>query len=129
MILSQGPLGVTEIVRNPTWEAVEAAIRAVDAGVFADACLGELDDMPLDTATHMIIGGSAGRFLVSANPGGARHHTLVNPKGSTHERVQFVVSGQLVDIETRYCVDLTTVLRAAKTFFAQEELDASCSWE
>ena len=62
-----------------------------------------------------------GQYVVSVNVNGSGYNTLANPDGASHEMRKFVAGGQLIEIETLYCVDLATVLRAASQNGTQGE--------
>lgn len=105
-------------IDNPTWDEVEAAIRALDGRDRNDIYL-----VPriADPETFLGVGGGGGRYLVTGIIASERFPTVVKELGrgaKRHEgeRELLVVGGQEGDYPRRWIIDLETALRAARAF-------------
>ena len=114
-----------ELVSNPAWADIDAAIRRLDNRTWNDIYL-----RPIDAAaeTYLVVGGGAGRYVVSGSEAGERFPTLPNPSGSETELVPVCVGGQLGEYPSRYVVDLNAALAAARSFYDAGGFDCGISW-
>ena len=118
-----GPEG-SETIMNPTWEQIEAAIRALD-GIQKTLVTIAAEDCE----AHMGIGGGSGAFICYATRDNLTFDTLVNPSGHADRKQRVIAGGQPGDYTEKHCVTLPAILRAAKAFAILGELDGSLEWD
>jgi hypothetical protein len=112
-----------EVITNPAWGEVDAAIRLLDNHERNDIYL-----RPIRAAkdTYLAVGGGAGRYVVSGSMEGRRFPTLENPSGSEAELVPVCVGGQLGEYPSRYVVDLSVALAAVRSFYDAVASSVAC---
>lgn len=123
---SGGPTRRDEVVRNPAWSEVEAAVRALDNATRNDVYLRlceSIDD------TWLSVAGGAGRYLVTGVDGGARFPTRARGDGSAEGMVSLVVGGQPGEYPALHIVDLDAALRAARAFLLAGSCSGGIEWE
>ena len=114
-----------EVISDPTWGDIEAAIRLLDNRSRNDIYL-----RPIGAAedTYLAVGGGAGRYVVSGSEEGKRFPTLENLSGSETELVPVCVGGQLGEYCSRYVVSLSAALEAARSFYDAGSFECGVSW-
>ncbi len=112
--------GLLEEARG--WEEIEAAIRKLDGHRRTLVTLEAEGEM------HMAIGGGTGKYLVYVTFDNENFNYLVNPTKSDNAET-LVVGGQEGIYPAKWFVDLTTTLRAAKSFAEFGTIEKSVVWE
>lgn len=111
-----------EEIEDPTWEAVEAAVRAMDNDTRTEVLLtqGEMD--------YLLVGGGAGRYVVSVQrPDEAL--TMRNPSAASRDdKVTLVSGGQAGEYEAAMVVSLDLVLQAAHAYLQSGREDPRLTW-
>ena len=101
----------------PSWKKIETAIRGLDGDRSTLITLGG------EGATHMAIGGGVeGLYVVYMTPDNLNYYNLIAPS-KPYEPVYLMAGGQLGQYPARQCIDLDTVLLAAKTFAQKGQLE------
>lgn len=110
-------------IENPDWQEIETAILELNGKSKTLVALGA------DEETYMsICGGEAGKYIVNVTLDNMSFYNLVNfSKSEQIERL--VVGGQAGSYPAKMCIDLQTVLLAAKTFVELGKLEESVRWE
>lgn len=103
------------------WAEIEAAIRELDGQ------RRTLVTLEADGETHMAIGGGAGKYLVYVTFDNENFNYLVHSTKLNNAET-LVVGGQEGIYPAKWCVDLTTALKAAKSFAEFGTLEKSV-WE
>ena len=100
-----------------------------------EAAIGELDGhrrtlVTLETGgeTHMAIGGGAGKYLVYITFDNENFSYLIDSTKSGGAEA-LVVGGQEGIYPGKWCVDLTTTLKAARSFAELGSIERSVLWE
>jgi Immunity protein Imm1 len=104
------------------WGEIEAAIRELDGH------RRTLVTLEAEGETHMAIGGGTGKYLVYVTFDNENFNYLVNPTKLDNAET-LVVGGQEGIYPAKWCVDLTTTLRAAKSFVEFGAISKSVVWE
>ena len=104
------------------WRQIETAIADLDAQQKTLVLL------ETDGETHMVVGSGLGRYVVYITFDNENFHYLIDPS-KTEVESTLVVSGQEGCYPSKLCVDLTTTLKAAKTFAEFGILEKSVVWE
>ena len=120
-----GPARHTTDVDQPGWEAVDAAVRALD-----NACRNDLYLTPqkADPETYLCIGGGAGRYIVTGSIRNEEFPTVIDPSKAAEPEEVLVVGGQSGCFPGNWAVDLDTALRAARSFHATGEFAGEVTW-
>lgn len=112
-----------ELIENPDWNQIEAAIRDLDGKSKTLVTLG------VDDETYMTIGGGGvGKYVVSVTFDNISFHNLVD-LSKPDETQKLVVGGQEGIYTAKVCVDLLPCLVAARTFAESGKLDTLLSWQ
>lgn len=111
------------LIENPSWIEIEQAIRELNGKSQTLVTLGADDE------TYMTIGGGeAGKYIVNVTFDNISFTNLVDL--SKPEKLEkLVVGGQEGNYPAKICVNLQTVLLAAKTFAELGKLEPSVIWE
>ena len=104
------------------WQQIETAIKDLDAHQKTLVLL------EADGETHMAVGGGLGRYVVYVTFDNKSFHYLIDPSKAEVEET-LVVGGQEGYYPAKLCVDLSTTLKAAKTFTEFGTLEKSVLWE
>jgi Immunity protein Imm1 len=110
------------------WEDIEAAIRELDGH------RRTLVTLEAEGETHMAIGGGTGKYLVYVTFDNENFNYLVNPTNlvnptKSDNAETLVVGGQEGIYPAKWCIDLTTTLRAAKLFAEFGTVEKSVVWD
>ncbi len=105
-----------------TWAEIKSAIEELDAKKKT------LVTIETNGNTHMAVGGGMGKYVVYATFDNVSLYNLIEPTKS-NDLETLVVGGQIGAYPARMCVDLETVLKAAKTFTESGTLEESVIWE
>ncbi|MBE9126662.1 MULTISPECIES: Imm1 family immunity protein [unclassified Coleofasciculus] len=112
-----------DLIENPGWSQLEAAIRELDGKSKTLVTLGADDE------TYMTIGGgNAEKYVISVTFDNLDFYNLVD-LSQPEETEKLVVGGQEGIYPAKMCVDLLRCLLAARTFSESGELDPLLSWE
>jgi hypothetical protein len=112
-----------ELIKDPNWVQIEAAIRDLDGKSKT------LVTLKSDDETYMNIGGGkSGKYVVTATFDNTKFYVLVNLSKSD-EKETLVVGGEEKNYPAKMCVDLLHCLVAARTFTESGKLDALLDWE
>jgi hypothetical protein len=103
------------------WDTIEAAIRDLDGDRKTLVTLEAVDE------THMAIGGGGDRYVVYVTFDNETFYYLIDPSKSDSSET-IMVGGQEGLYAARSCVDLLTVLTAAREFAEVGKLEASVHW-
>lgn len=101
-------------IPHPAWEQVESAVRALNNRNINDVYL---QPHASSDEVWMVIGGGAGRYLVTGATSHERFPTLVNPKRAPGGYERLVVGGQEGEYPVEWIVDLEAALVAAHAFY------------
>ncbi len=104
------------------WEEIEAAIKELDG------YRKTLVTLEAEGEMHMAIGGGTGKYLVYVTSDNETFNYLTNPAKSEKAET-LVVGGQEGIYPAKWCVDLTTTLKAAKSFAELGTIERSVVWE
>ena len=112
-----------ELIENPDWNQIEAAIRELDGKSRT------LVTLAADDETYMTIGGGeSGKYVVSVTFDNLSFHNLVD-LSKPDETEKLVVGGQEGIYLAKICVDLLRCLLAARTFAELGKLDSLLVWQ
>ncbi|MHC5595710.1 MAG: hypothetical protein ACYTXC_07045 [Nostoc sp.] len=112
-----------ELIKDPNWIQIEAAIRELDGKSKT------LVTLKADDETYMNIGGgNLAKYVVTATFNNKRFDVLVDLSKSD-EIETLVVGGEEKNYPVKMCGDLLHCLVAARTFTESGKLDALLSWE
>jgi len=103
-----------QVDSNATLHEVELAIHALDGARHT------LVVVELPSGKYLTIGGGPDRFVTELSEEDYRTRWAVIDPTRGEEPTNLVVGSQLVDYPARVCVDLQTVLAAARTFVSQD---------
>jgi hypothetical protein len=98
---------------NPTWDQVDAAIRALDGAARNDLYFHVRRD---DLETYLAVGGGNGRYIVTGAIENETFPTVISGPESAQPRVHLMVGGQMGDYPHNYILTLDTTLRAVHSF-------------
>ena len=108
---------------SPSWDDVVAAIKRLDADkrtlVAADSW-GE---------TQMLIGGGAGKYVVSVSRSDEELFTLINSDAKANDRVLLNAGGQTGNFPSQEIVDYETTIQAANWFYKHNEPAPQLVWK
>jgi hypothetical protein len=112
-----------ELIENPDWNQIEAAICELDGKSKTLVTLG------VDDETYMTIGGGeSGKYVVSVTFDNISFHNLVDLSKSDKTE-KLVIGGQEGIYPAKICVDLLRCLLAARTFAELGKLDSLLVWQ
>jgi hypothetical protein len=112
-----------ELIKDPNWIKIEAAIRELDGNTKT------LVTLKSDDETYMKIRrGKSGKYVVTATFNHKIFNFLVNLSKSD-EIEKLIVDEQEENYPPKRCVDLLHCLLAARTFTESGKLDALLDWE
>jgi len=103
-----------QVDSHATLHDVELAIHTLD-GTHHTLALVELP-----SGKSLTIGGGPDRFVTELSEEDYRTRWAAIDPGRGEEPTSLLVGGQLVDYPARLCVDIHTVLAAARTFVSQD---------
>jgi hypothetical protein len=109
-------------VDEPSWEAVNEAIRRLDAVTYTLVTIGFPDER------HLAVGGGAGRYVVYATFDNRDFWNLLGVEGGD-QMVLLSAGGQEGDYRAAQIVGLDEALAAARTFLIEQRLESSLRWE
>lgn len=104
------------------WGEIEAAIKELDGD------RKTLVTLEAEGETHMAIGGGTGKYIVYVTFDNKNFNYLVDPAKSDNPE-SLIVGGQEGIYPAKWCVDLTTALKAAKAFAEFGTIEKSVAWE
>ena len=111
-----------DLIENPNWNQIEAAIRDLNGKNKTMVTLGDDD-------TYITIGGGeSGKYVVSVTFDNMNFHNLVH-SSKPNQVEKLVAGGQEGLYPAKMCVDLLHALLAARTFAEAGRLDPLLSWE
>ncbi|MEC4814485.1 MAG: Imm1 family immunity protein [Scytonema sp. PMC 1069.18] len=112
-----------QLIENPNWSQIEAAIRELNGDSKTLVTLGADDE------SYMSVGGGhLGKYVVTVTFDNFHFYVLVDlTKPDSKEKL--VVGGQEGIYSAKMCVDLLHCLLAARTFTESGKLDPLLSWE
>jgi hypothetical protein len=112
-----------ELIKDPNWIQIEAAIRELDGNTKTLVTLKYNDE------TYMNIrGGKSGKYVVTATFNHKNFNVLLDLSKSD-EIEKLIVDEQEENYPGKMCVDLLRCLVAARTFTESGKLDALLYWE
>lgn len=109
-------------IKEPDWGRIEELIRQLNGEDKSLLTLNRGDEVP-----HMSIGGGGGQYVAYVTFDNVQFYTVTIPDNADDKILMFV-GGQMGEYQQKQCSDLSTVLRAAKTFAEKGELDPSVNW-
>jgi hypothetical protein len=110
--------------KNPTWEQIEEALLELNGRDKTLLILGAGDPVP-----HMGIGGGDGKYICYVTQNNLSFDNLENPAAREGQFVPLIAGGQKSDYRAALCVNLETVLRAARTYAETGELAIGLQWK
>jgi hypothetical protein len=116
-----------QIVMNPTWDQVEAAVRRLD-----NACFNDLYLQPdaANSEIYLCVGGGSGRYVLAGVLAGDRFPTLIDHDRPAEPAELIRVGGQEGDYPANVVHDLEVTLTAVRAFWATGRFDGSgLRWE
>jgi len=112
-----------DLIENPHWDKIEAAINELDGKSKTLITLG------VDDETYMTIGGGKlGKYIVSVTFDNINFHNLVD-LSQPDVTEKLIVGGQEGIYPAKMCVDLLPCLLAARTFAESGKLDSLLVWQ
>jgi hypothetical protein len=114
-----------EEIAAPGWEEIEAAIRALDAQGRSALYLWPRE---APAGTYLLIGGGAGRFLVTGAMNDEVFPTLIDPARSAAPHQVLNVGGLEGQYENNQVHDEATVLRVARSFHDAGDFAPELHW-
>jgi Immunity protein Imm1 len=119
----EGERDASEHIKNPSWNDLETAIRALDGGRRTVVVLeGE-------RGANLTIGGGAdGRYIVCATLENGDIFTLCLSEQSL-AKVTLYIGGQDGEFPDNFIVDIATAMLAAKTFAKSGQLNSTALWQ
>lgn len=112
-----------DLIENPSWHQIEAAIRELDGKSKTLVTLGSDDE-----AYMSVGGGKLEKYVVNVTFDNINFHILVD-LSKPNQIEKLVVGGQEGNYPAKMCVDLLPCLLAARTFTESGKLDSLLSWE
>ncbi|BAZ10071.1 hypothetical protein NIES4071_18850 [Calothrix sp. NIES-4071] len=109
------------LINEPNWDQIEAAIRELDGANHTLVTLGA------DEETYMSIGGGAGKYVVTVTFDNLDFYMLVD-SSKPNDIEKLVIGGQAVNYPANQCIDLLRCLLAARTFALEGKLDQLLTW-
>jgi hypothetical protein len=108
---------------NPSWVAIEAAIKKLDGEHRTIATIEGT------RAARLVVGGgSQGQYVVWVTFDNKEFHALCSVERSA-DKILLRIGGQDGDYEKRIIVDINAVLKAARTFYKFGKLDEKLEWK
>ena len=117
---------VYEDIINPSWEQVEAAIRALNNRERNDIYLMPSESNP---ETYLSISGGNGRYFVTGSIDNQRFPTVIDLKKSSQGKERLVSGGQEILISSQWIVDLETALNVIKSFYEAGGFNCGIEWQ
>lgn len=111
-----------------THAEADAFQQAFDSGIRGGRVRLTLVTLETEGDTHMAIGGGTDKYLVYVTFDNENFSYVVNPAKSNNAET-LVVGGQEGIYPEKWCVDLKTTLKAAKSFAEFGTIDKSVVWE
>jgi hypothetical protein len=112
------------VVEQPSWSAIEAAIRAMNGENLNDLYL-DLDGEPEASVT---VGGGGGRYIVSGSIDGESFPTLTDSSVPEEPYIELVVGGQLGEFAACYVVGLDRALEAVRSVAGSGAFTPEIGW-
>lgn len=106
----------------PSWQQIEAAIRALDGKRRTIVTLGG------DGELHLVVGGGSSNRYVVYMTSDNMHFLNLTCRDRAVETLTLFVGGQDSLFPDNTVVDFTLALRAAKAFAETGQADPSCKW-
>jgi hypothetical protein len=119
-----------EMVRDPTWEQAEAAIRRLDAGEYAGVVMHLKERLEHEPATeYLSVTGGPDGYILCYHVGGRHLHYVAPETTDPGEDVGVVRRDQGVWVPACHvCHDVGLVVEAAQWFFRTAEPHPEVSW-
>lgn len=108
-------------ITNPSWEQIEAAIRALDANRYT------LVSLTAGNAGTLLIGGGNGQYILTAFFEDDRHLTARKSEANSSD-VELTVGGQTGNYSSNEIWPLDTAIHAARQFVESGTLDNILEW-
>jgi Immunity protein Imm1 len=118
----QGNQNQAQIQPATVWAAIEAAILQLDGDRHTVVTL------EAENEAHMSVGGGPEQYVVYATLDNEDFPYLFDPSRSAESEETIVVGGQAGIYPARMCVNLATVLKAARTFAERGQMESSVVW-
>ena len=112
-----------DLIQNPDWSQIEAAIRKLDGKSKTLVTLGANDEIYMTVG-----GGKSGNYVVSVTFDNINFHNLID-LSKPDETEKLVVGGQEGIYPSKMCVNLLPCLVAARTFAESGKLDTLLAWQ
>ena len=114
-------------IASPTWEQVEAAVRALNGCDRNDLYL---TPDGADPETYLCVGGGAGQYVVFGSIGNETFPTVVSQAESRTDNARLMIGGQEGLYPLRWVVDLPEAICAARAFWQSGQFrGGSLTWE
>ena len=111
------------ILLNPSWEDIDAAIRKLNGGEYTIVRLQGKDE------AHMAIGGGGhGRYIVYATFNNEEFFNLLCDDKAIGSVLLFI-GGREQDLPMETVVEVDLVFKAVKTFVERGELESNLQWK
>jgi len=107
-----------------TWIEIESAIRLLDGDIKTLLVLSTGDVVP-----HLSIGGGNDLYVCYATFDNESFHNLIDPSKASDQELPLVAGGQEGLYPAQQCVNLETVLIAARAFAEDGKLSDAVSWQ
>jgi hypothetical protein len=111
------------ITDSPGWSDVQSAVAALDADQHTLVAVEGWGK------SEMLIGGGAGKYIVSIATNPDRLFTLINADGQTTEYVRLKAGGQTANYPANEVVDFEKAIQAAGWFCEHNEPDPGLNWK
>lgn len=111
----------SDTYKNPTWEEIETAIKALDQKKRTQIVIQRED------SSNISVGGGNGRYYVCITTSDERFLILKQEKKGKGKK-QLVVGGQVGNYPTETIVTITLVLKAVETFHKTGKIEKTLNW-
>lgn len=111
--------------RDPSWDSVEAAIRALNNEDRNDVYLYPRKS---DSETYLCVGGGAGRYVVTGSVGNQTFPTVVEPSVAPGRYEVIVVGGQASRFPAEHILTLDVALPAVRAFYDSCRFEGGGTW-
>jgi hypothetical protein len=112
-------------VYDPTWDQIESAIRRLDGNHRSIVIIGQLDP---ETDFMGIGGGKDGVYRCFVYDRQGREFAVIDPSKPPDKLVD-ILMGQKTSVSLQECIDLDTVLLAAKSYAESGQLEKKLTWK
>lgn len=112
-------------IEEPTWQDIEALIRALNQANFQEVYLHPEGENP---ATWLCVGGGNGKYVVAGSVNNETFPTYIDSSRSAEPMVAVTIGGQTSEYAASSIASLEQALRLARAFYDAEGFDCGVEW-